>query len=187
MSTLAHPRRLVLQIVICLFACALLSAQEPAASPGTLLQQAIALHKAGDLEGAIRAYREYLAAEPDSVQARSNLGAALAGTGRYEEAIAEYAHALQQSPDNPALLLNLRTCLFQDGPPRRSRRPLRAGRLSHASVQGADHALARRLLQQPGKISRKPRACWARSRKTRPAIRDSTFSMEPRSSAMAIP
>jgi tetratricopeptide (TPR) repeat protein len=56
----------------------------------------------GDLDGAIRAYRDYLAVEPDSVQARSNLGAALARAGRYDEAIAEYDRALQKSPDNPA-------------------------------------------------------------------------------------
>jgi tetratricopeptide (TPR) repeat protein len=114
-TTLAHQRRLAIWIVICFFACALLSGQEPAASLDTLLQHAIALHKAGDLDGAIRAYREYLDAEPDSAQARSNLGAALAGTGRYEEAIAEYAHALQQSPDNPALLLNSGLAYFKMG------------------------------------------------------------------------
>jgi Tfp pilus assembly protein PilF len=108
-------QRLPLWIVSCLLACTLLSGQEPTASRGTLLQQAIALHKAGDLEGAIRAYREYLATEPDSVQARSNLGAALAGTGRYEEATVEYARALQQSPDNPALLLNSGLAYFKMG------------------------------------------------------------------------
>src|ERR1035441_2083701 len=67
-----------------------LCGQQPAAGSETLLQHAITLHQAGDLEAAIGMYREYLAAEPDSVQARSNLGAALARTGRYDEAIAEY-------------------------------------------------------------------------------------------------
>jgi tetratricopeptide (TPR) repeat protein len=92
-----------------------LCAQQPAASSDALLQHAITLHQAGDLDGAIRAYREYLAAEPDSAQARSNLGAALARTGRYDEAIAEYDRALRKSPDNPALLLNLGLAYYKTG------------------------------------------------------------------------
>ena len=92
-----------------------LCGQQPAASSDALLQHAITLHQAGDLDAAIGAYREYLAAEPDSVQARSNLGAALARTGRYDEAIAEYDRALRKSPDNPALLLNLGLAYYKTG------------------------------------------------------------------------
>jgi tetratricopeptide (TPR) repeat protein len=92
-------------------------AQQPAASPETILQHAIVLHQAGDLDGAIRAYREYLNAQPDSVEARSNLGAALARAGRYEEAIAEYDRALSKSPQNPALLLNLGLAYYKTGRP----------------------------------------------------------------------
>ncbi len=101
-------------LIIGLLASAL-CAQQPAASSEELLQHAITLHQSGDLDGAIRAYREYLAAEPDSVQARSNLGAALARTGRYDEAITEYDRALLKSPDNPALLLNLGLAYYKTG------------------------------------------------------------------------
>jgi len=107
-------RRLFLALALILPA---LYAQQPAADPDALLQHAIALHQAGDLDGAIRAYREYLAAQPDSVQARSNLGAALARAGRYEEAIAEYDRALSKSPENPALLLNLGLAYYKTGRP----------------------------------------------------------------------
>jgi tetratricopeptide (TPR) repeat protein len=105
---------ILLCVIICLLASPL-GGQQPAASSDTLLQHAITLHQAGDLDGAIRAYREYLGAEPDSVQARSNLGAALARTGRYDEAIAEYDRALRKSPDNPALLLNLGLAYYKTG------------------------------------------------------------------------
>jgi tetratricopeptide (TPR) repeat protein len=71
----------------------------------------------GDQDGATKAYREYLEAHPDSVEARSNLGAALARTGRYEEAIAEYDRALSKSPENPALLLNLGLAYYKTGRP----------------------------------------------------------------------
>lgn len=70
-----------------------------------------------DVEGTIRAYLEYLAAHPDSVEARSNLGAALARTGRYDEAIAEYDMALAKSPGNPALLPNLGLAYYKSGRP----------------------------------------------------------------------
>lgn len=80
-----------------------------------ILQRAVSLHKAGDLNGAIQAYREYLAVVPDSLEARSNLGAALARAGRYDEAIAEYDAGLRKNPDNPALLLNLGLAYYKTG------------------------------------------------------------------------
>jgi tetratricopeptide (TPR) repeat protein len=92
-----------------------LCAQQPASNPDALLQQAIALHQAGDVDGAIRAYREFLALHPDSLQARSNLGAVLARAGRYDEAISEYNLGLQRSPDNAALLLNLGLAYYKTG------------------------------------------------------------------------
>jgi len=103
---------------LCLIMSLLASAlcgQQPAAGSDAVLQHAIALHQAGELDDAIRAYREYLAAEPDSLQARSNLGAALARASRYDEAIAEYTLGLRKSPDNPALLLNLGLAYYKTG------------------------------------------------------------------------
>src|SRR5580698_4504274 len=73
--------------------------------------------RSGDVESTIAGYRRYLEAHPDSVEARSNLGAALARAGRYPEAIAEYVRALTQSPDNPALLLNLGLAYYKTGRP----------------------------------------------------------------------
>jgi tetratricopeptide (TPR) repeat protein len=98
-----------------LLASALLAQQPPAGNPDALLQHAIALHQSGDLDGAIRAYRDYLAIAPDSLQARSNLGAALARADRYDEAIAEYNVGLEKSPDNPALLMNLGLAYYKTG------------------------------------------------------------------------
>ena len=97
-------------VVFALLASALLAQQ-----PDAILQHAIALHQAGDLDAAIKAYRDYLAVEPDSLQARSNLGAALARAGRYDEAISEYNAGLQKSPDNPALLMNLGLAYYKTG------------------------------------------------------------------------
>lgn len=72
---------------------------------------------AQDPEAAIRGYRDYLAAHPESVEARSNLGAALAQAGHFDEAIAEYNRALDASPGNPALLLNLGLAYYKTGRP----------------------------------------------------------------------
>src|SRR5580704_12898673 len=106
--------RIPLALLLCLLASTLL-AQQPANNSDALLQRAVTLHQAGDLDGAIRAYREFLAVDPDSVKARSNLGAALARAGRYDEAIAEYNLGLQKSPDNPALLMNLGLAYYKTG------------------------------------------------------------------------
>ncbi|MDE3179730.1 MAG: tetratricopeptide repeat protein [Acidobacteriota bacterium] len=70
----------------------------------------MALYSAGDLEGAVREYKKYVALEPDSVGAHTNLGVALAHLGRYEEAIGQYRKALGGDVKglSPAQLLGIR-------------------------------------------------------------------------------
>src|SRR5881227_1303969 len=93
-----------LACLICvLFPAASLNAQNPQA----LIQDAMAKQQAGDLEGAVPEYREFLKLHPEATAIHSNLGAALAGLGRFEEAIREYRIALQQSPTLNDARLNL--------------------------------------------------------------------------------
>ena len=86
-----------------LFVTALAGQARP---PACALEHAIQLHQAGDYPGAIRAYEACLAAEPDRVEARSNLGAVLAKLGRYQDAIDQYQAALKLAP--PAVAPRLR-------------------------------------------------------------------------------
>ncbi len=88
----------------------LASAQQ---NPEQTLQRAIAAHRAHDLDAAIRGYRAYLEVRPEAVDARSNLGAALASTGRYSEAILEYREALKRSPGNFPIRLNLALAYYK--------------------------------------------------------------------------
>jgi Flp pilus assembly protein TadD len=53
-------------------------------------QRALELHRAGDFQGAIEHYLLCLRGNPNNVEARSNLGAALARVGRYAEAVEHY-------------------------------------------------------------------------------------------------
>lgn len=73
----------------------------------TLFQQAVELHQAGDILGAIQTYLASLNLEPDNAGAHSNLGAAYVRLGRYEEAILQYRRALELDADNPTFRLNL--------------------------------------------------------------------------------
>ena len=77
--------------------CAVARSQTPQA----LVQDAISKQRAGDLAGAVKEYRQFLKLHPEATAIHSNLGAALAGLGRFEEAIAEYRIALKQSPRSP--------------------------------------------------------------------------------------
>jgi tetratricopeptide (TPR) repeat protein len=79
------------------------------------LQQAIGLHQAGDINGAIAAYQKYLAARPESFMALSNLGAAYAHVARYEDAVAQYRHALKLQPGNVRIELNLSLAYYKTG------------------------------------------------------------------------
>ena len=89
------------------------SGQAPAPRIDPALRPAVEMHAAGDLEGAIRHYRAYLSSHSESVEARSNLGAALAAQGRYDEAIAEYKIALRAAPKNPGVRFNLGLALYK--------------------------------------------------------------------------
>jgi tetratricopeptide (TPR) repeat protein len=95
-----------------LFAACQLAAQN-APSSEAILRHAIELHQSGDVEHAIPEYRSYLEHNPNSVVARSNLGAALSRAGMYEEAIAEYTQALKRDPANTAIRLNLALAYYK--------------------------------------------------------------------------
>jgi len=67
-------------LLLALLACGLAAWAQPDATE-EILKQAIVLHQAGNIAGAIQAYEKYLARRPDSVLALSNLGAAMPGWG----------------------------------------------------------------------------------------------------------
>jgi tetratricopeptide (TPR) repeat protein len=100
------------RLLVPLLLLCLAQAEQP---PDRILEQALALHQSGDLEGAIREYRAYLKVRPGAFEIRSNLGAALAGAGHYEQAIAEYRRAIEKDPSNPGVLLNLGLAYYKAG------------------------------------------------------------------------
>src|SRR6266404_3353766 len=86
-----------------------------AQSPQELVQDAIQKQQAGDLEGAVAGYKQFLKLHPEATAIHSNLGAALAGLGRFEEAVPEYKTALRQSPSLAAARLNLALVYYKMG------------------------------------------------------------------------
>ena len=71
--------------------------------------------RAGRYDQAVTAFRAALAALPDSVRARVNLGSALAQAGDREAAVAIYREALELDPDNATARFNLGVLLAQAG------------------------------------------------------------------------
>ncbi len=115
-------------------ALVLLAAASARAQPSdvdALLSRAVVLHQTGDLAGAAALYVQVLRVTPDAALVRSNLGAAYAGLGRYDEAIAEYRRALA-GVDDASIRQNLALSL------------LKAGRLEEAAQEAS-----RVLLAQP--------------------------------------
>ncbi len=78
-----------------------------------ILRHAVELHQKGEVAAAIPEYRAYLKQVPDNPIALSNLGAALAHAGLYEEAIVEYKHALKLQPGNVRVRLNLALAYYK--------------------------------------------------------------------------
>ena len=108
MLEVAMPRVSLFSFFVLFLCCA--AAQE---SVEKHLKDAIALHQSGKIEPAIAAYRQYLKLRPDSLLARSNLGAALARVGQYDDAIDEYTRALGSEPKNVPVLMNLALAYFK--------------------------------------------------------------------------
>ena len=102
--------RLVLTAL--LLACAAW-AQDAAA----LYRQGVDRQRQGDLAGAAESYRRSLDLDGSNVAARSNLGAAFAALGRYDEAVAEYKQALTTAPEQvrPMLERNLALAWYKSG------------------------------------------------------------------------
>jgi len=91
--------------------CAIAWAQ----TPQELVQDAMHKQQAGDLEGAVTEYKQFLKLHPEATAIHSNLGAALAGLGRYQEALPEYKIALKQSPKLAGARLNLALLYYKMG------------------------------------------------------------------------
>jgi protein O-GlcNAc transferase len=106
LERLPCPRLLCLPLagLILVLACGAASAREE--DLDALLSRAVVLHQSGDLAGAAALYVQVLRARPEASHVRSNLGAAYAGLGRYEEAVTEYGRALA-AEDDPSIRLNL--------------------------------------------------------------------------------
>jgi len=68
------------------------------ASPEDTLRHAMELQQAGDLEGAVQGYRQFLAARPKEAGVQANLGVLLAHLGRFDDAITEYKKAVALDP-----------------------------------------------------------------------------------------
>lgn len=77
------------------------------ASPDQLLDRAIEEQQSGKLTAAIRDYQAVIAARPESIPARVNLGAALAHSGQLDAAIEQYEAALKLSPQLASVHLDL--------------------------------------------------------------------------------
>ena len=78
------------------------------------MKQAVEAQQSGNFDQAIQNYKILLEKYPNIAEIHSNLGAALAGEGRYADAIAEYERALKIKP-NPQVSLNLGLAYYKAG------------------------------------------------------------------------
>jgi tetratricopeptide (TPR) repeat protein len=104
---------LVLALVASVIPPAPVLAQD--SSPEDTLRQAMELQQAGDLEGAVQGYRQFLAARPKEAAVQANLGVLLAHLGRFDEAIGEYKKAVTLDPQNGDIVRNLGLAYYKSG------------------------------------------------------------------------
>jgi tetratricopeptide (TPR) repeat protein len=106
-------------IVYPLFALTTLASQTPPQAPSVdvdaLLSAGIAAQQQHDLKSAIEDYRKALAVQPKLMEARANLGAALAADGQFDAAVVEDTRALESAPGNTSLRMNLALAYYKKG------------------------------------------------------------------------
>lgn len=102
--------RFMLMLVLLVAVC---PAQQ--ADPDRLMGDAIQAQQRGDYQTAIKEYRQLLEVRPNNVEAKVNLGAALAHVGQFDEAIAIYKSALPSMKDKNRVLLNLGLAYYKKG------------------------------------------------------------------------
>lgn len=125
-----------LYFTFCALLTSIVAARAAQSRPGEadrLFARALQLHRAGDVESAVRDYQAVLAIDPTRADARANLGAAYAGMGRYEDAIQQYNVSLALDSENASVRFNLALAYYK------------AARLGQAAQE-----LARVLAAQPG-------------------------------------
>lgn len=106
--------RVVLSIAaIFFFSASLALAQQ--GDPDQLLNNAIEAQQHGDYQAAIRDYRKLLELRPDTVEAKVNLGAALAHVGDFDGAIAMYKSALPSMSQKNGVLRDLALAYYKKG------------------------------------------------------------------------
>jgi Flp pilus assembly protein TadD len=99
--------------VLLLFSAALSIAQQPEAD--RLFSSAVQAQQRGENSTAISDYEKLLKLQPGRMEARANLGAALAHEGRFNEAIAQYRLALSSAPDNYQVRMNMAIAYYKKG------------------------------------------------------------------------
>ncbi len=83
-------------------------------NPQQLFSDAVAAQRSGDDALAVRKYQEILKSYPDSLEVRTNLGAAFAKLNRFDEAIDQYRAVLAKK-DNAGLRFNLGLAYYKKG------------------------------------------------------------------------
>jgi tetratricopeptide (TPR) repeat protein len=106
-------RNAVLFLLLSALASAQQSAQQP--DPDRLFGTAVEAQQRGDYTTAIEDYQKLLKLRPKMVEARANLGAALAHVGRFDEAIKEYQLALPDVPDKDSVHMNIGLAYYKKG------------------------------------------------------------------------
>ncbi len=102
-------------VLLLLLSSALASAQQQQPDPDRLFGSAIEAQQRGDYATAIEDYQKLLKVRPKMVEARANLGTALAHTGRFDEAIVQYQLALPDAPDKNAIQMNIGLAYYKKG------------------------------------------------------------------------
>jgi tetratricopeptide (TPR) repeat protein len=87
----------------------------PAGGADESLRKGIDAQERGDINSAIKEYRNALAINPGLSEARANLGAALAAAGQFDAAIAEDKRAMADAPDRVGVQKNLALAYYKKG------------------------------------------------------------------------